>query len=238
MPESEIEMFDPKKLTEPLKSEDIELRVGRITEYQGNYTMHLLAYKTSRIDVVRLNEACTPLGWQCKYHYDAKDYLCCSIGVFDKENNQWVWKSDVGTESNTEKEKGSYSDALKRAGYRWGIGIELYKLKGLKVALEAKDVSSKQVGQKTVHSYKWGLADWHLHFDTDGTTHIVDNFGNIRSGKGKSKPKPTNFNKEMLDKCEWSGIIKNNTVYLDQKKYVLSDGQANQCREHKKYLEG
>ena len=37
-----------------------------------------------------------------------------------------MWKWDCGVESNTEKEKGEASDAFKRAGFRWGIGIELY----------------------------------------------------------------------------------------------------------------
>lgn len=38
----------------------------------------------------------------------------------------WVDKQDVGTESNTEKEKGQASDSFKRACFNWGIGRELY----------------------------------------------------------------------------------------------------------------
>jgi hypothetical protein len=37
-----------------------------------------------------------------------------------------VWKWDAGTESNTEAEKGRASDAFKRAGFKHGIGRELY----------------------------------------------------------------------------------------------------------------
>ena len=39
---------------------------------------------------------------------------------------KWVWKSDCGTESNTEAQKGEASDSFKRACFNWGIGRELY----------------------------------------------------------------------------------------------------------------
>jgi hypothetical protein len=38
----------------------------------------------------------------------------------------YVWKWDAGTESATEAEKGRASDAFKRAGFKHGIGRELY----------------------------------------------------------------------------------------------------------------
>lgn len=43
-----------------------------------------------------------------------------------EETVGWVSKEDVGTESNTEKEKGQASDSFKRACFNWGIGRELY----------------------------------------------------------------------------------------------------------------
>jgi hypothetical protein len=45
-------------------------------------------------------------------------------GVADAE--RWVFKSDCGTESNTEAQKGEASDSFKRACFNWGIGRELY----------------------------------------------------------------------------------------------------------------
>ena len=39
---------------------------------------------------------------------------------------EWIWKSDCGTESNTEAQKGEASDSFKRACFNWGIGRELY----------------------------------------------------------------------------------------------------------------
>jgi len=40
--------------------------------------------------------------------------------------------ADVGTPSQSEELKGAYSDALKRAAVKFGIGSYLYELKGLK----------------------------------------------------------------------------------------------------------
>ena len=51
--------------------------------------------------------------------------LFCGIGIHTAENG-WVWKWDAGSESNVAKDKGEASDAFKRAGFRFGIGRELY----------------------------------------------------------------------------------------------------------------
>ncbi len=110
------------KLSEPLTKHDVELRVGMNT-VKG---FSLLLYKTARTDVKRLNAVCG-LNWSNKHFYDANGLLCCTISLHDKESNIWVDRTDVGTESQTEKEKGSYSDSFKRAGFRWGIGLELYQ---------------------------------------------------------------------------------------------------------------
>ena len=52
------------------------------------------------------------------------------IGIFDTDSDRWVWKWDCGIESRADSEgnqkKGEASDAFKRAGFRWGIGRELY----------------------------------------------------------------------------------------------------------------
>ncbi len=110
-----------QKLSAPLSKNDIELRVQSVTE-KG---FSVLIYKTARTDVKRLNDV-LGINWKNHHFYDNARLLCCEISIFDKETNQWIGRSDVGTESQTEKEKGGYSDSFKRAGFRWGIGIELY----------------------------------------------------------------------------------------------------------------
>ena len=105
---------------QPLKAADVEVRVGNVNKNGAN----LLLYKTARVDTRRLNEV-FGAGWQCSYERDGEN-LVCTISVYDKELQQWVKRCNVGTKSYTEETKGEYSDALKRAGTVWGIGLELY----------------------------------------------------------------------------------------------------------------
>ncbi len=109
------------KLNDPLTKDDVELRIG--TTSQKGFS--LLLYKTARTDVKRLDE-CYPNLWKNSFFYDNKGLLCCEISIYNTEVKEWISRSDVGTESFTEKEKGSYSDAFKRAGFKWNIGTELY----------------------------------------------------------------------------------------------------------------
>ena len=102
-----------------LTKQDVEARVQSIHE-KG---LILLLYKDARCDMRILDETVGAGNWQRK-HYECKGNLFCSVGI--KIDNEWVWKDDCGSESNTEKEKGEASDSFKRACFNWGIGRELY----------------------------------------------------------------------------------------------------------------
>lgn len=133
--------MDLKGLSEPLKPEDIEVYPANVIKTKNGAMAMPLCYKTARVDVKRLDEVCGAGYWKNKYFYDNKGLLCCSIGIYNKEIKEWVWKEDVGTESSYEKEKGSYSDAMKRAGFKWGIGAELYSedFKGIMINLDGSE---------------------------------------------------------------------------------------------------
>ena len=108
-----------------LKADDIEVKVKQVKK---NGAIALL-YKTARTDMRLLDEAVTPLGWEDDYR-EIKGNLYCTIRIFDEENGRWVSKTDCGIESREDGEgnekKGEASDAFKRAGFKWGIGRELY----------------------------------------------------------------------------------------------------------------
>lgn len=101
-----------------LDADEVETRVGKYVEGNG---VSLLLYKTARVDMDILDETYGAGAWQDDYK-EIKGVLYCGIAV------NGVWKWDCGVESNAEaqKEKGEASDAFKRAGFRWGIGRELY----------------------------------------------------------------------------------------------------------------
>lgn len=122
----------------PLNADEIEVRIGQI--YDGCVSM--LLYKNARVDMTILDETFGEFGWQCDYK-EVKGNMYCGIAVLNEASGVWVWKWDCGTESNTEKEKGEASDAFKRAGFRWGIGRELYT--SPKMYLE---VATDQIGDR------------------------------------------------------------------------------------------
>lgn len=110
-----------------LTADEIECRVGQTKkDSQGNITgVSLLLYKDARCDMAILDETVGSMAWQRSHEFkDGKLY--CTVSIFDKENNMWISKEDVGVESNTEAEKGQASDSFKRACVNWGIGRELY----------------------------------------------------------------------------------------------------------------
>ena len=105
-----------------LKADEIECRIGMVKEGKG---ISLLLYKDARADMKILDETFGMFGWE-REHEVIDGNLYCTVRVWDDNNKRWISKQDVGTESNTEKEKGQASDSFKRACFNFGIGRELY----------------------------------------------------------------------------------------------------------------
>lgn len=99
----------------------------------NQYGASCVAYIDARQVQDLLDEVCGTENWQSRF-VDVKGNLFCEIGL--KINNEWVWKSDCGTESNIEKEKGESSDSFKRAAVMWGVGRFLYNLKVIKLPVK------------------------------------------------------------------------------------------------------
>ena len=108
-----------------LRADEIECRVQSVKQ-NG---LVLLLYKDARVDMNILDETVGSSNWQ-REHYECKGNLFCRVGILEYDpksmTREWVWKSDCGTESNTEAQKGEASDSFKRACFNWGIGRCLY----------------------------------------------------------------------------------------------------------------
>lgn len=129
--ETAQDLFDA--LCEPFATEEIEWRVGSTS---GDKSKGLaLAYIDARACMDRLDSVCGPDGWQCSYVFGNGSLVVCNLGV-RMPNGDWLWKSDGAGATDVEGEKGSLSDALKRAAVRWGVGRYLYELKSPWVELE------------------------------------------------------------------------------------------------------
>lgn len=108
-----------------LRADEIECRVAQVKQTKRGVGCSLLLYKDARCDMSILDEVYGSENWQ-RAHTIIDGRLYCNLSVWDEGKKQWITKQDVGTESNTEKEKGQASDSFKRAGTNWGIGRELY----------------------------------------------------------------------------------------------------------------
>jgi hypothetical protein len=102
-----------------------------------------LAYIDARDVMDILDEVVGPENWQKDYKVlDGKMYCGIAIHIAD----EWVWKWDMGTESEFEAEKGEASDSFKRAGVNWGIGRFLYDIDPAKSNFEeVKKEASRKV---------------------------------------------------------------------------------------------
>ena len=121
-----------------LRADEIETRVARVFEWG----VSVLLYKTSRTDMDILDETFGEENWVCDYK-EIKGNLFCGIGV--RCGDEWVWKWDCGIESREDggnEKKGEASDAMKRAGFKWGIGRELYTAPRITIRF-GKDDKSK-----------------------------------------------------------------------------------------------
>ena len=104
-----------------LTADEIEVRVARCSASE----VELLLYKDARCDMNILDETVGPHRWS-RDHKDVKGVLFCTVSIFFPLLNEWVSKTDCGTVSNMEPQKGEASDSFKRACFCWGIGRELY----------------------------------------------------------------------------------------------------------------
>lgn len=88
--------------------------------------MMCIAYLDRDLVIQRLNSVLGVDGWQ----FDVKELSDGSkVGTLSiKVNGMWIDKSDVGTKTAVEGEKGSVTDALKRCASLFGVGTYLYNL--------------------------------------------------------------------------------------------------------------
>lgn len=179
-----------------LKAEEIECRVAQVSAKGCS----LLLYKTARVDRAILTETYGDL-WQNDYKtIDGKMYG--GIGIYNKELKEWIWRWDVGVESNTEAVKGESSDAFKRSAFRFGIGIELYSAPFIWVNCDTyKDEYASKKSGKDVYKLKDKFAKFDVKdIDYDANRNInklviTDSKGNTvyELGKYIAPPKePTN----------------------------------------------
>ncbi len=114
-----------------------------------------IAYVNARAIMDRLDEVLTPAGWQDEYSVLADGSVMCKLSV--RLGDDWITKADVGSQSEQPDEgdrmKAGFSDALKRAAVKLGVGRYLYRLPSTWVEYDPQKRAMK-------HAPK--LPDWAL----------------------------------------------------------------------------
>lgn len=135
-----------KDLAKPFPPSRISWRVGSTTADKSKGMA--LCYIDARDVQDRLDEVCGMGGWQCRYVPMHDKKTVCEIGVWvespgPNHPGEWIWKSDGAGDSDVEAEKGSLSDAFKRAAVRWGVGRYLYDVDSPWVEVDTYDRGGK-----------------------------------------------------------------------------------------------
>jgi hypothetical protein len=115
-----------RRLAEPFDTAEIKWKPGAVT---GTRAL-AIAYVDCRIIQGRLDEVLGVDGWSDDYECLVDGSVVCRLRL--RINGEWITKVDVGGPSEQpdggDRVKAAFSDALKRAAVKFGIGRYLYRL--------------------------------------------------------------------------------------------------------------
>jgi hypothetical protein len=115
-----------KALAEPFDPAEVKFKPAVVT---GNRAM-ALAYVDARVIQDRLDAVLGIDGWQDDYECLPDGSVVCRLRL--RMGDEWVTKVDVGGPSEQpdggDRMKAAFSDALKRAAVKFGLGRYLYRL--------------------------------------------------------------------------------------------------------------
>jgi hypothetical protein len=117
-----------RALSAPFDAPEVKFKPAVVS---GNRAL-ALAYVDARVIQDRLDEVCGVAGWQDSYRVLPDGAVVCRLRL--RIGRQWVTKVDVGSPGgqpdNGDRTKAAFSDALKRAAVKFGVGRYLYRLPG------------------------------------------------------------------------------------------------------------
>jgi hypothetical protein len=113
-------------LAEPFDPSEVRFKPAVVS---GNRAL-ALAYVDARVIQDRLDDVLGVDGWQDDYECLADGSVVCRLRL--RMGDEWITKVDVGGQSEQsdggDRIKAAFSDALKRAAVKFGIGRYLYRL--------------------------------------------------------------------------------------------------------------
>ncbi|MBQ5616140.1 MAG: hypothetical protein IIU90_00115 [Bacteroidaceae bacterium] len=147
-----------------------EIEVRPQNKAKNSDTKILLLYIDSRAVTTLLDETVGNLNWQNEF-YEAGGLLFNKLSIRHPETGEWISRSETGSESTIEENKGKVSDTFKRCLSRFGV-TELYSsprievqddgygCTGYKVSEIAYDDNRKITHLVIVNRFGWEMARW------------------------------------------------------------------------------
>src|SRR5947209_15981477 len=124
-PRTEVEAIT-NALAEPFDPAEVRFKPAAVS---GNRAL-ALGYVDARVVQNRLDEVLGVDGWQDDYECLADGSVVCRLRL--RMGDEWITKVDVGGPSEQpdggDRLKAAFSDALKRAAVKFGVGRYLYRL--------------------------------------------------------------------------------------------------------------
>ena len=112
----------------PFPSSEVKLKPQKIN---GNKAL-VVSYIDARLVQDRLDSVVGPENWADSYEVLGDGSVVCRLAVRFGTDTEWITKTDVGSQSEQpdggDRLKAAFSDALKRAAVKFGIGRYLYSL--------------------------------------------------------------------------------------------------------------
>ena len=161
--------IDFEALKEPFKRDDLQCRIMRAGENNGNIWAIVAWDVDARAVMDRLDDVVGPGNWRDEYiviprdQSDPKSHARTMCGLSLYVNDQWVTKWDGAEETDIESVKGGVSGAFKRAAVKWGIGRYLYNLGEMWAIINEHGRIKSKLSKE--YNYRWDppqLPPWAL----------------------------------------------------------------------------
>lgn len=128
------------RLAHPFAADEVEWKPQTLSKDQTKALA--ICYIDARAVMDRLDEVLGPMGWEDRYEILPDGCAVCTLRVRAAPGGEWVTKTDVGGPSDQkdpgDRRKAAFSDAIKRAAVKLGIGRYLYRLGGEWVPYDAQ----------------------------------------------------------------------------------------------------
>ena len=189
------------RLAAPFPPEDVKFRPGATN---GDKAL-ALAYIDARAVMDRLDQVMGAANWQDSYRAGAAGGVLCRLEL--RIDGEWIAKEDGADNSDIEAVKGGISDALRRAGVKWGIGRYLYNLPNIWHPTEKRGNSVRFIGAPVLP--KWALPEG-THFQQGGSASEAGQPGETRADPVLSRPtEPPDYSvvwQAFLGQCKAVGV--------------------------------